>query len=99
MAKTEKSAGSALRAQLSATPIKKLKKVVEEDNEMVGAQSNEYLNLEDGKTLKIRIFPAHPGEENFYVAFISNDAECTQSSCFCRRKFHYSAERIWILLY
>ena len=68
MAKTEKSAGSALRAQLSATPIKKLKKVVEEDNEMVGAQSNEYLNLEDGKTLKIRIFPAHPGEENFYVA-------------------------------
>ena len=25
------------------------------------------MNLEDGKTLKIRIFPAHPGHEQFYV--------------------------------
>ena len=66
--KTEKKGGADLRAQLRPTSIKKLKKVVDEDNEMVGAQSNEYLNLEDGKTLKIRIFPAHPGQENFYVA-------------------------------
>lgn len=58
-----------LRSQLRATSIKKLKEQVERDDQMVGAYaSNEYLNLEDGKTLKIRIFPAHPGEENFYVA-------------------------------
>ena len=56
-----------LRSQLKATPIKKLKKRVDEDNEMVGVSSNEYLNLEDGKTLKIRIFPAHPGVEDFYI--------------------------------
>lgn len=56
-----------LRSQLKATPIKKLKKRVDEDNEIIGAQSNEYLNLEDGKTLKIRIFPAHPGVEDFYI--------------------------------
>lgn len=56
-----------LRSQLKATPIKKLKKRIDEDNEIIGASSNEYLNLEDGKTLKIRIFPAHPGSEDFYV--------------------------------
>lgn len=56
-----------LRSQLKATPIKKLKKRVDEDNEMVGVGSNEYLNLEDGKTMKIRIFPAHPGVEDFYI--------------------------------
>lgn len=60
--------GADLRAQLKPTSIKNLKKAIDEDNEMVGVQSNEYLNLEDGKTLKIRIFPAHPGEENFYIA-------------------------------
>lgn len=60
--------GADLRAQLKPTSIKSLKKAIDEDNEMVGVQSNEYLNLEDGKTLKIRIFPAHPGEENFYIA-------------------------------
>ena len=59
-------AGS-LRSQFKPTSIKKLKKRVDEDNELVGAQSNEYLNLEDGKTLKIRIFPAHPGVEDFYI--------------------------------
>ena len=63
-----KSSSASLRSQLKATPIKKLKKQVDEDNEMIGAwASNEYLNLEDGKTIKIRIFPAHPGVENFYV--------------------------------
>jgi hypothetical protein len=68
MAKKNASKGGDLRAALKPTSIKKLKKVVDEDNEMVGVQSNEYLNLEDGKTIKIRIFPGHPGEENFYVA-------------------------------
>ena len=58
-----------LRAQLKATSIKKLKKQVDAENEMVGTgSSTEYLNLEDGKTIKIRIFPAHPGQEEFYVA-------------------------------
>ena len=57
-----------LRGQLKATFIKKLKKRVEEDDKIVGASgNNEYLNLIDGKTLKIRIFPAHPGNEDFYV--------------------------------
>lgn len=63
----KKNASGGLRSQLKATPIKKLKKRVDEDNEMVGVGSNEYLNLEDGKTLKIRIFPAHPGVEDFYI--------------------------------
>ena len=63
-----KNSNSSLRSQLKATPIKSLKKQVDEDNEMIGAYAaNEYLNLEDGKTLKIRIFPAHPGVENFYL--------------------------------
>ena len=57
-----------LRSQLKATSIKKLQKQVDADNEMVGNSSTEYLNLEDGKTIKIRIFPAHPGQEEFYVA-------------------------------
>ena len=67
--KTSKSeAASDLRSKLKPTPIKSLKKTVDEDNEMIGVQnSNEYLRLEDGKTTKIRIFPAHPGEDNFYV--------------------------------
>lgn len=56
-----------LRSQFKATSIKKLKKVVDEDDAMVGVSSNEYLNLEDGKTLKIRIFPGHPGLDAFYV--------------------------------
>lgn len=58
-----------LRAQLKATSIKKLQKQVDAENEMVGTSSStEYLNLEDGKTIKIRIFPAHPGQEEFYIA-------------------------------
>lgn len=57
-----------LRSQLKATSMKSLKKRIEQDNNMFGAQKSEYLQLEDGKTLKIRIFPAHPGGEDFYVA-------------------------------
>ena len=72
-----------LRSQLKATSIKRLQKQIDEDNAMVGANSNtEYLNLEDGKTIKIRIFPGHPGQEDFYVArkcywmsFIGDDGE------------------------
>lgn len=67
MAKETKIASS-LRSQLKATSLKKLQKQIDEDNAAIGANSNEYLNLEDGKTVKIRIFPAHPGEDNFYVA-------------------------------
>lgn len=55
------------RSQFKATPVKKLKKFVDEDDAMMGGNSNEYLNLEDGKTIKIRIFPAHPGQDGFYV--------------------------------
>lgn len=57
-----------LRSQFKATSIKSLQKAVDKDNAMVGANNNEYINLEDGKTTKLRIFPAHPGEENFYVS-------------------------------
>ena len=66
MAKETKT--NSLRSQLKATSLKKLQKQIDDDNAAIGANSNEYLNLEDGKTLKIRIFPAHPGEDNFYVA-------------------------------
>ena len=55
------------REKFKATKIKDLKKAVDKDDAMVGVSNNDYLNLEDGKTLKIRIFPAHPGHEQFYV--------------------------------
>lgn len=60
---------SDLRSQLKATSIKKLRKIVDEEDSKLGSGStNEYLSLEDGKTIKIRIFPAHPGGENFYIS-------------------------------
>ena len=59
---------NSLRSQFKATTIKSLRKTVDKDDAMVGVQSNDYLNLEDGKTLKIRIFPSHPGHEQFYIS-------------------------------
>ena len=60
---------NSLRSQLKATSIKRLQKQIDADNEMVGTgSSTEYLNLEDGKTIKIRIFPGHPGQEDFYIS-------------------------------
>lgn len=71
-----------LRSQFKATSIKSLRKTVDKDDAMVGVQNNDYLNLEDGKTVKIRIFPAHPGNENFYISrmcywlpFVNNEGE------------------------
>lgn len=60
--------GNSLRSQFKATSLKSLKKAVSTDDAMVGVSSNEYLNLEDGKALKIRIFPAHPGVDTFYIS-------------------------------
>lgn len=75
-------AKSSLRSQFKATAIKSLRKTVDKDDAMIGVQSNDYLNLEDGKTLKIRIFPAHPGHDQFYVSrkcywlsFVNQDGE------------------------
>lgn len=61
---------NSLRSQLKATSIKRLQKQIDADNAMVGAQTqaNEYLSLEDGKRVLVRIFPAHPGQEDFYVS-------------------------------
>lgn len=56
-----------LRSQLRATPIKKLKARIDEDNSMLNNGNAEFLQLEDGRLMKIRIFPAHPGHDNFYV--------------------------------
>ena len=66
MSKKERS-NDDFRSQLKATKIKSLKKRIDADYAMVGTNSNEYLNLEDGKTIKIRIFPAHPGGADFYI--------------------------------
>lgn len=73
---------NSLRSQYRATKISSLKKAVDKDDAMVGVSNNEYLNLEDGKTMKIRIFPAHPGEEQFYVprkcywlSFVNSDGD------------------------
>lgn len=73
---------NSLRSQYRATKISSLKKAVDKDDAMVGVSNNEYLNLEDGKTMKIRIFPAHPGEEQFYVprkcywlSFVNGDGD------------------------
>ena len=83
MSKKEKEKGNDdFRSQLKATKIKSLKKRIDADDAMVGTNSNEYLNLEDGKTIKIRIFPAHPGGEDFYIpvkrywmSFTTDDGE------------------------
>lgn len=56
-----------LRSRLKATPIKKLKARIDEDNSMLNNGNAEFLSLEDGKLMKIRIFPAHPDHDNFYV--------------------------------
>lgn len=56
-----------LRSRLKATPIKKLKARIDEDNAMLNNGNAEFLNLEDGKLMKIRIFPAHPDHDNFYA--------------------------------
>lgn len=84
--KEEKSSGSSLRSQLKPTKIKSLRKRIDADDAMVGSNSNEYLNLEDGKTIKIRIFPAHPGGEDFYIpikrywlSFQTDDGEMKRS--------------------
>ena len=76
-----------LRSQYRATKISSLKKAVDKDDAMVGVMSNEYLNLEDGKTMKIRIFPAHPGEEQFYVprkcywlSFVNSDGDARRGT-------------------
>jgi hypothetical protein len=73
---------NSFRSQFKATTIKSLRKTVDKDDAMVGVNSNEYLSLEDGKTVKIRIFPAHPGQESFYVSrkcywlpFINSEGE------------------------
>ena len=67
MTKKESSVAN-FRSQFKATSIKALKNKIDKDDATMGVQNNEYLNLEDGKLLKIRIFPAHPHEENFYVS-------------------------------
>ena len=56
-----------LRSRLKATPIKKLKARIDEDNSMLNNGNAEFLSLEDGKLMKIRVFPAHPDHDNFYV--------------------------------
>lgn len=56
-----------LRSRLKATPIKKLKARIDEDNSMLNNGNAEFLTLEDGKLMKIRVFPAHPDHDNFYV--------------------------------
>lgn len=78
---------NSLRDQFKPTSIKSLKKVAEEDEKMLGISSNEYLQLEDKKTIKVRIFPAHPGVESFYVRrkcywlpFQRNDGEIGRTS-------------------
>lgn len=78
---------NSLRDQFKPTSVKSLKKVAEEDEKMLGISSNEYLQLEDKKTIKVRIFPAHPGVESFYVRrkcywlpFQRNDGEIGRTS-------------------
>lgn len=78
---------NSLRDQFKPTSVKSLRKVAEEDEKMLGISSNEYLQLEDKKTIKVRIFPAHPGVESFYVRrkcywlpFQRNDGEMGRTS-------------------
>ena len=60
---------ASLRSRFKPSPIASLRKRVSADDELIGAYASaEYLNLEDGKTLKIRIFPPHPDHTDFYIA-------------------------------
>jgi hypothetical protein len=56
-----------IRDKFRATPVAAFKKKVEEENEELAVGKNDYLQCEDGKTIKIRFLPAHPGGEDFYV--------------------------------
>lgn len=58
-----------LRDKYKPIAIASFKKAVEkEDEEMASSNGrSEFIELKDGKTVKIRFMPAHPGEENFYV--------------------------------
>jgi hypothetical protein len=63
MAKTDD-----FRSRLKATNLEKLKQQIDKDDVSIGSSDNEYLRLQDGKTLKIRIFPPHPdGDGEFYL--------------------------------
>ena len=56
------------RKAFRPTNLKKLKETVTNDDSMAGSKGfNDFLELEDGKTTKIRLFPAHPGQESFYI--------------------------------
>ena len=56
------------RNQFRPTNLKKLKETVTSDDALAGSKGfNDFLELEDGKTTKIRLFPAHPGQESFYI--------------------------------
>ena len=57
-----------LRNQFRPTNLKKLKETVTKDNALAGSGGfSDFLEMEDGKTVKIRLFPAHPGQESFYL--------------------------------
>ena len=57
-----------LRDKFKPIPTKKLKAEVEKENSQIfTGYDDDKITLEDGKFVKIRIMPALPGEENYYI--------------------------------
>ncbi len=57
-----------LRDRFKPIPTKKLKAEVEKENSQIfTGYDDDKITLEDGKFVKIRIMPALPGEENYYI--------------------------------
>lgn len=62
---------SKLKASLKARPISELRKFVDKEDAVLGFNGfggADRLKLEDGKLMKVRLFPARPEDENFFMA-------------------------------
>jgi len=57
---------SNMREQLKATSLKTMKESDEKVSELVSTSRGEFLKIPKDKTTKYRIYPAHPGDNQFY---------------------------------
>lgn len=57
-----------LRSKYKPAQVSMLKKKVDKENEIIGYHSNsEFLEIEEGKTNKFKLFPAHEGSDFFIL--------------------------------
>jgi hypothetical protein len=59
---------TSIRDRFKPIAVDRMKKQAEKENqEIYEGGSADYISLKENKFTKIRLFPAHPGEENFYI--------------------------------